>query len=95
MKISELKQGTVESVRGEIVEKGEPREVTSKYGKRMIVASLKLKDDTGEIKLSLWGDDIEKVKVGDKIEIKNGWVSTFRDELQLSLGRNGEMIVEK
>ena len=95
MDIKDLKPGVVDSVRGTIVEKEGTREVLNRFGKRMRVANLTLKDSTGEVKLTLWGNDIDKVKVGDKIEIKNGWVSTFRDTLQLSLGRNGQLIVEE
>ncbi|MCD6549458.1 DNA-binding protein [Candidatus Micrarchaeota archaeon] len=95
MDIKDLKPGTVTVVRGVVISKGETREVLNRFGKRMKVANVTLKDESGEITLSLWGDDIDKVKVGDKITIKDGWVSTFRNNLQLSLGRNGKLIVER
>ena len=73
MKITEVKAGTGSiSVSGEITAKDEPRDVLTKFGKRMSVCSATLKDDSGEIVLSLWNDDIAKVNVGDQVAIENG-----------------------
>jgi len=41
----------------------------------------------------LWNDAIEKVKEGDKISIKNGYVNTWQDKAQLTLGKFGKMEV--
>ncbi|MCD6279398.1 DNA-binding protein [Candidatus Micrarchaeota archaeon] len=90
MKIKDVKPGNFDFISGKVIEKGETREVNGRFG-TLTVADFKVKDASGEIKLSLWGDNIDKVKKGDMIEIKNGWASVFRDELQISLGRNGEM----
>ncbi|MEM0159683.1 MAG: OB-fold nucleic acid binding domain-containing protein [Candidatus Micrarchaeaceae archaeon] len=97
MNINELKVGakgvTLEAT---VVEKEEPREVVTKYGKRLNVANLILKDETGSISLSLWGDDIDLVGVGDKIKIINGYVGEFRGTPQLSVGKYGKMeVIEK
>ncbi len=94
MKIKDLKSGNFDVITGEITDKQEPREVTSRFSGNITVANFTLKDDTGQIKISLWGDDINKVNTGDKIKIENGWASMFRDELQVSLGRNGKLTVE-
>jgi len=94
MNIKDVKPGTVESVSGVAKEKSETREVLNRYGKRTSVADVTLEDDSGEIKLSLWGDDIDKVKAGDHVEIKNGWASIFRDKTQISVGKNGQLIVK-
>ena len=92
MKISELKMGAFEgTIEGEIVDIEEPRDVLNKYGMRMKVASAVLKDDSGEIKLTLWNEDSSKFKVGDKVKISNGWVSEFKGTKQLSAGRNGKI----
>jgi replication factor A1 len=93
MKISELKvnQGNVE-VEGVIKNISEPR-TFNKYGKDLKVANAALEDDSGDIKLSLWNDDILKVKVGDKIKIVNGFVSEFNGIKQLSSGKFGKIEV--
>ncbi len=96
MKISELKSGTGNaSIEAEVTAVEEPREVVTKFGKRTRVASATIKDDSGEVTLSLWGDDIDKVSIGDKIQIENGWVSEFRGAKQLSAGKYGKINVVK
>lgn len=92
MKISELKAGTGNaSIEADIVSMEEPREVMGKYGKRLRVASATLKDDSGEIVLSLWNDDADKYAQGDKVKITDGWVSEYKGQLRISAGRNGKI----
>ncbi|MEM3791373.1 MAG: OB-fold nucleic acid binding domain-containing protein [Candidatus Micrarchaeaceae archaeon] len=92
MKISDLKAGASNvDVEGIVSSVSEARDVTTKYGKRMSVADAMLTDDTGSIKLSVWGADIEKIKVGSKVKITNGYVNEFRGELRLSAGKYGKI----
>ncbi|NQU79854.1 hypothetical protein HQ545_08875 [Candidatus Woesearchaeota archaeon] len=77
-------------VEGEVLELSDVREF-SKFGKQGKVASAIIKDGTGKVKLSLWNEQIEKVKVGDKVKIANGYVSEFQGELQLTTGKFGSM----
>jgi ssDNA-binding replication factor A large subunit len=94
MKISELKAGATNvDVEGKVVEKAEPREVVTKYGKRVNVANISIKDDSGSITMSLWGDDINSVNVGDKVHITGGYVGEFRGSPQLSTGKFGKLEV--
>ena len=97
MKISELKAGATNvTIQAKVVSKDEPREVVTKYGKRLSVANIKLQDDTGSIQMSLWGNDINTVDIGDTIEIANGYVNEFRGTPQLSTGKYGKIkVVEK
>ncbi len=96
MKISELKAGTGNvNLEAEVTAVEEPREVVTKFGKRTRVANATIKDDSGEITLSLWGDDIDGVSIGDKIQIENGWVSEFRGNKQISAGKYGKINVVK
>ncbi|MDE1768464.1 MAG: DNA-binding protein [Candidatus Micrarchaeota archaeon] len=94
MKISELKAGTQNvELEATVAEKQEPREVITKYGKRLNVANVTLKDDTGTISLSLWGKDIDAVSKGDKVKVTNGYVGEFRGTPQLSTGKYGKIEV--
>lgn len=94
MKISELKAGASNvDLEATVVEKQEPREVITKYGKRLNVASATLKDSTGQITISLWEKDIEAVNVGDKVKITNGYVGEFKGNPQLSTGKYGKIEV--
>ena len=43
--------------------------------------------------MTLWNDDIGKVKAGDKIHLTNGYVNEWQGEIQLTTGRLGKMEV--
>lgn len=73
--------------------KGDSRTVSKRDGGSIDVCDAYLKDDVGELKLTLWGDDIEKVKVGDTVKITNGYTSTFRNEVSISTGKYGTLEV--
>jgi replication factor A1 len=77
-----------------ISEKSEPREF-EKFGKTGRVCNCVGRDDTGKISLTLWNDDVDKVNIGDKVKITNGWVGEYQGELQLSTGKFGKLEVEK
>jgi len=93
LKIADLKgeQSKVD-VEGEIVDKGEPRTVNLRAGGTSNVADCTLRDDSGSIKLSLWGEQINTVDVGDRVRIENGYTRAFRGEVQLSIGRYGKLV---
>ncbi|MGC8628606.1 MAG: OB-fold nucleic acid binding domain-containing protein [Candidatus Micrarchaeia archaeon] len=97
MKIIDLKAGASNvEVEGTITEKSEPREVITKFGKRLSVADAVLSDDSGSISISLWEDYATTINVGDKIKITNGYVNEFRGNPQLSAGKYGKIeIIEK
>jgi len=40
-------------------------------------------DDGGEIKITFWGEDIKKAKIGAKIKIINASVGDYKGQLQL------------
>lgn len=92
MKIADLKgeQSRVD-VEGEVIEKGDVRTVNLRAGGTSTVADATIRDDSGTIKLSLWGEQINSVDVGDKIKIENGYTKAFRGEVQLNIGRYGKL----
>ena len=93
MKVKEIKprQGKID-IELEIVDIGEVRQF-DRFGKVGRVVNAVAKDDTGEIKLTLWNDEIDMVKVGDKVKITNGYCSEFQGEKQLSAGKYGKLEV--
>ncbi|MCX8174875.1 MAG: OB-fold nucleic acid binding domain-containing protein [Candidatus Micrarchaeota archaeon] len=92
MKISELRARTGNvDVTGEIVSIEPAREVVNKFGKKFKVANATLRDDSGEILLSLWNEDAEAFSQGDTVRIEKGWVSEFQGRLQLSAGKYGKI----
>ncbi|MDP3734489.1 MAG: hypothetical protein Q8R37_04625 [Nanoarchaeota archaeon] len=82
-------QGNIDLV-AEIVTKEDARSF-EKFGKTGRVCNAMIKDGSGQIKLTLWNDDIDKVNVNDKIHLQNGWCSEFRGEKQLSAGKFGKI----
>ncbi|MCW4053767.1 MAG: OB-fold nucleic acid binding domain-containing protein [Candidatus Bathyarchaeota archaeon] len=87
-----MKRVTVEA---NVVEKGETREVRSRYkDETYMVADAVVADETGSIKLTLWNEQIDQVDVGNKIKIDNGYVTSFKGEIQLNVGKFGTMTVE-
>jgi ssDNA-binding replication factor A large subunit len=42
-----------------------------------------LKDDTGEIKVTFWGEDIKLAKPGKKVRIIRAGIGEFREQLQV------------
>jgi len=97
LKISELHVGMKSvSVEGKIVEVSEPRLVRSRMTGRMNrVATAILTDDTGEINLTLWNEQIDAVKPENIIRVENGYVTEFRGQKQLNIGRYGSLKVLK
>tara|TARA_Y100000310_G_scaffold344898_1_gene460324 strand:+ start:1825 stop:2247 length:423 start_codon:yes stop_codon:yes gene_type:complete len=64
-----------------------------KFGRSGQVCNLTGKDESGDVKITLWNDDVNKVSLGDKIHITNGWCSEFRGERQVSTGKFGQLEV--
>ena len=93
--IDQLKkpQNRLEPIEGVIDSISEPRTVNLKTGGQAQVADAILKDDTGQIKLSLWDAQIKMVKQGSKIRVENGYISTFRGENALNVGKYGKLEV--
>jgi len=81
-------------IEGKVERKGEPRTVNRKMGGTIDVCDAYLIDETGgEIKLTLWGDDIPKVNDGSRVKVENGYTNTFKGEVSLTKGKYGKLEV--
>lgn len=89
--ISDLRPSRVASVEATVVQLEPTREIETRDGGRKKVRNGRLKDETGEISLVLWGAEVELVSEGDRISVVDGWVSDYRGRPQLSLGRTGRL----
>jgi replication factor A1 len=96
LKIIELRNGMKNvNIEAEVVEKSEPREVMSRFKDETYkVATAMISDGTGTIKLTLWNDQINQVNVNDKVKVEKGYVTSFKGEIQLNIGRYGILTVE-
>ena len=96
MKINELRDGMKRiTIQAKVTEKSDPREVTSRFKDQTYkVATALITDETGTIKLTLWNEQIDQVKVNDVVNIQNGYVTSFKGEIQLNVGKYGMLAVE-
>jgi replication factor A1 len=78
---------------GKVSSVSEVRTVNLKAGGTKLVADAILKDSSGEIKLTLWGDDTGLVKQGDTINIENGYTNEYKGEISIAAGQYGKMLV--
>ena len=95
MKISEIQKGMSSvSIEGKVLDISEIRDVNTRYGKKQ-VADAVIEDDTGEIKLTLWENQIQSVKIGDKVTVTGAYVTEFRSVIQLNIPRSGKLEVQE
>lgn len=93
MKISEISAGSKKvNIEASVTSMDEPREINTRFGQTK-VANATIEDESGSMKLVLWGDETEKCKEGDKIKIENGYIKEWNGELQLSVGKFGKLTV--
>jgi hypothetical protein len=72
---------------GRITEKGLPRMVHNKKTREALtVANAALEDDSGRIVMTLWGSNIDIIKVGGKIRVDGGYTNSYSGILQLNVG---------
>ncbi len=94
MQVKDLKPNTqIDILELEVISVEEPREFNSFRGSGRLANAI-VKDETGEVKLTLWNDEIDIVTQGAKIKIENGWTKEYRGELQISAGKFGKLSVE-
>jgi replication factor A1 len=75
-----------------IVEIGEPREVNSRRSyETHRVADAIVGDETGIVKVPLWNESIDEMKVGKTYRLEDGYTGLFRGNLQLKIGRHSKV----
>jgi len=80
------------SLTAKIVSVNPVREVASRRdGSTHKVGEFLIGDETGVVLLTLWDADIEKVKEGDTVEIGNGYITLFRGQMRLNIGKFGTL----
>ncbi len=95
MKIVELRPGMRQvAITAKVNEISEARNVTTRRGEQSRVATAVVSDDSGTVKLNLWNEQIDQVKVNNTLSIENGYVDSFRGETQLNVGRYGKLAVQ-
>ena len=96
-KVSELTPASrAVNVLAKVVSKSEVRNIAAgRDGAPHRVCDALVGDETGSVYLTLWDDNIEKVNDGDTINVGNGYVTLFRGNMRLNIGRYGTLEVAK
>jgi replication factor A1 len=95
MDIRDLKNGMRKvDASGVVKELSDPKTVNLRAGGTAQVADAKIQDATGSITLSLWNDDIKRVKKDSLVAITNGFVSEFQKVIRLNVGKYGKLTVD-
>jgi len=96
LKIKDLRNGMKHvNVEAKVTEKSDIREVLSRFkDETHKVATAIVDDETGTIKLTLWNEQIDQVNINDTVKVENGYVTSFRGEIQLNVGKYGKLTVE-
>jgi len=68
-----------------------PKQVITSKSVEHEILEAKVKDETGAIKLVLWDEKILPLKVGDVLQIGNGFVTSFKGEWRINVGKYGEI----
>jgi replication factor A1 len=87
----QVRQGNVE-LTAEVIEKA-PVRTFDRFGKQGRVCNVKIKDNTGTVSLTLWNEDCDKINIGNKVKISNGYVGEWQGEKQLTAGKFGKVEV--
>ena len=97
MKVKDLRNGMKAiSIAAKVMEKSDTREVAARFKDETYkVASAVIGDETGTIKLTLWNEQIDQVNVDDVVKVENGYVTSFRGEIQLNIGKYGKLAVDR
>jgi replication factor A1 len=79
---------------GVVTELSDERQVNLRAGGTARVRDVSLKDSSGSIALTIWDEQIDKVKEGSVVKVENGYTSTFKGVLHLQTGKYGSMKVD-
>ncbi len=92
-KVGELTpQSRAVNVTAKVVSKTETREIPmGRDGSPHKVCDALIGDETGVVYLTLWDDKIEKVNTDDTVRIENGYVTLFKGNIRLNIGKYGKL----
>ena len=85
-------QSKAVNVTAKVVSKTEIREIPmGRDGSPHKVSDALVGDETGVVYLTLWDDNIEKVNENDTVRVENGYVTLFKGNIRLNIGKYGKL----
>jgi replication factor A1 len=80
------------NVTAKVVSKSEIRDIPmGRDGSAHRVCDALVGDETGSIYLTLWDDNIAKVNENDTLRVENGYVTLFKGNMRLNIGKYGKL----
>ena len=79
------------NIRVTVSEISEPKQIITSKGVEHEILEAKVKDETGAMTLVLWDEKVLSLKVGDILRIGNGFVTSFKGEWRINVGKYGEV----
>jgi replication factor A1 len=91
LNIRDLKPGMDNvNLRVEVLSISEPKQIITGTGIKHDILEAEVKDETGSIALVLWNERILPLKVGDTLQIENGFVTSFKGKWRINVGKYGD-----
>lgn len=92
MNIRDLKPGMSSvKIKVTVSEILKPKQVMTSKGVEHEILEAKVEDETGAMTLVLWDEKVLPLKVGDVLQIINGFVTSFKGEWRINVGKYGEI----
>jgi len=91
LNIHDLKPGMDHvNLMAEVLNVSEPKQIITGTGVEHSILEVEVRDKTGSIALVLWNERILPLKVGDTLQIENGFVSSFKGKWRINVGKYGD-----
>ncbi|MFQ5837139.1 MAG: single-stranded DNA-binding protein, partial [Candidatus Bathyarchaeia archaeon] len=92
MNIDELKPGMDHvNIKVKVLNISEPKQIITGTGIKHDILEAEIEDETGSMMLVLWNERILPIKVGDTLQIENGFVSSFKGKWRINVGKYGDI----
>jgi len=69
----------------------EPREVLTSYGVTHVLVEGEVEDESGRMRLTIWNEkiqELEGIEVGSLVDLGDCFVTSFKGELSINVGRD-------
>jgi replication factor A1 len=79
------------NIKVRVSEISEPKKIMTGKGVGHEILEAEVKDETGTMTLVLWDEKLIPLNVGDVLQIENGFVTSFKGEWRINVGKYGEI----
>jgi len=92
LNIHDLKPGMDHvNINVKVLSISEQKQITTGAGIEHEILEMEVGDETGSITLVLWDEKILPLKVGDALQIENGFVTSFKGAWRINVGKYGDV----